>query len=193
MQGRLIYVMGPSGSGKDAVLQGLIARGGDYHLARRIVTRPVEAYEAHALSVSFEEFCHLKQRGALAMAWRANGLAYGIPREIDAILDAGHDVLVNGSRAYLPQARARYANLLAVMLTADQHILRLRLQARGRESQDEIDARLARNLQFHNSISAARALPAKSIFVIDNSGDIEHAIQALATLLQRAPQCDSLY
>lgn len=45
--------------------------------------------------------------GAFALSWQANGLSYGIPREIDDWLAAGEDVLVNGSRGHLAQTRLR--------------------------------------------------------------------------------------
>ena len=188
MAGRLVYVMGPSGSGKDTVLQGLQSRLDGCHLACRIITRPVEAFEAHATSVSADEFNRLEARGDLAMAWRANGLAYGIPDGIDAVLDGGRDVLMNGSRAYLPQARARYANLLAVMLTVDPYILRQRLRTRGRENEAEIDARMERNNQFAAATVDGRT-SADGVFVIDNSGNVEQTIQSLTIFLQQARLC----
>src|SRR5690606_38401997 len=114
MQGRLIYLMGPSGAGKDSLLQAaresLQAFG--CHLARRVITRSAESQGEDALGVTVNEFERLERAGAFALSWRANGLAYGIPREVDDWLAAGHDVLVNGSRAHLTAARQRYPNLL---------------------------------------------------------------------------------
>lgn len=65
------------------------------------------------------------------MHWRANGLDYGIPRQVDQWLAAGRAVLVNGSRAYLPEARQRYPDLLAVLVEVKPEVLRQRLLARG--------------------------------------------------------------
>ena len=91
---RLIYLMGPSGAGKDSLLQAarplLEARGG--RIARRVITRSAEAVGEEARSVTLEAFERLEEQGAFAMSWRANGLAYGIPRQIDDWLAAGHDV-----------------------------------------------------------------------------------------------------
>jgi phosphonate metabolism protein PhnP len=81
-------------------------------------------------------------------------LHYGIPIEIDQWLAEGHDVLINGSRGHLPQARARYPDLLVVLLCVDQAVLRQRLLARGRESAEEIEARLGRNAQFADELLA---------------------------------------
>ena len=141
MQGRLIYLIGPSGAGKDSLLDAarapLAERG--VRIARRVITRSAEAIGEAAHSVSIEQFERLEAERAFALAWRANGLAYGIPAEIDAWLAAGEDVLVNGSRGYLPEARQRYPDLLAVLLTVEQDVLRERLLIRGRETPEQIE------------------------------------------------------
>ncbi|MGB3289069.1 MAG: phosphonate metabolism protein/1,5-bisphosphokinase (PRPP-forming) PhnN, partial [Burkholderiaceae bacterium] len=144
MAGRLIYLMGPSGSGKDTVLEGLShLMGQGCYLAPRVVTRPHTDTERGSISVSADEFAGMESCGLLAMAWQANGLAYGVPRDINDRLVAGCDVLVNGSRQYLPEARKRYQDLVPVLLCVDEGQLVQRLHARGRESGEQIRARLA--------------------------------------------------
>ncbi|WP_343577997.1 phosphonate metabolism protein/1,5-bisphosphokinase (PRPP-forming) PhnN [Pseudomonas sp.] len=176
--GRLIYLMGPSGSGKDSLLQAastpLAAR--DCRIVRRVITRSAEARGEEAHSVSVEEFARLEQTGAFAMSWRANGLHYGIPREIDDWLAAGHDVLVNGSRKYLPEARRRYPWLIAVLLRVEPEVLRQRLLKRGRETLPEIEARLARNAHF------ADGLPGPLV-ELDNSVSLDVTVGHLLDLL----------
>ncbi|HDZ3196602.1 TPA: phosphonate metabolism protein/1,5-bisphosphokinase (PRPP-forming) PhnN, partial [Pseudomonas aeruginosa] len=150
MTGRLIYLMGPSGSGKDSLLQAarepLALRG--CRIVRRVITRSAEAVGEDAQAVTPAQFDTLERASAFAMSWRANGLCYGIPVQIDEWLAQGYDVLVNGSRGYLAQARRRYPDLLAVLLGVKPEVLRQRLLARGRESPEEIEARLARNAEF---------------------------------------------
>lgn len=177
--GTLIYLIGPSGSGKDSLLQAVRApleRQG-CHLVRRVITRSAEAVGEEAQAVTFAEFDALEAAGAFAMSWRANGLAYGIPAQINDWLSDGDDVLVNGSRAYLEQARRMYPDLLAVLLSVDTQILRQRLLARGRESVAEIDARLARNAQFAESEAS------EGLHVLDNSADLQHTVSALLALI----------
>ena len=43
MTGRFIAVVGPSGVGKDSVMQGMAARDPRIVLARRVITRPSDA------------------------------------------------------------------------------------------------------------------------------------------------------
>ena len=182
MAGRLIYLIGPSGSGKDSLLdaarQSLAERG--CRIVRRVITRSAEAVGEAAHGVSPEQFAAMDANGAFALSWRANGLSYGIPREIDDWLAAGDDVLVNGSRAYLAQTRERYPTLLVLLLTVDQAVLRQRLVARGRESLVDIEARLARNARFTAALIAANGA---GLFVLDNSGPLAHTVERLLCCL----------
>jgi len=177
--GALVYLVGPSGSGKDSLLQAaageLEAHG--CRLVRRVITRSAEAVGEDAEAVTPERFEHLEAQGAFAMSWRANGLAYGIPAQIDTWLADGDNVVVNGSRAYLPEARRRYPNLLAVLLTVEPAILRQRLLARGRETLAEIDARLARSAHIQP------AAEAEGLHMLDNSGALAITVSALLRLI----------
>lgn len=185
MTGRLIYLMGPSGAGKDSLLlaarEPLQARG--CRTARRVITRSAEAVGEDALAVSEAEFEQLRRNGAFALDWRANGLCYGISRQIDDWLEAGEDVLVNGSRGYLHEARERYPHLQPVLLTVSLPVLRARLLARGRESIEDIEARLARNQQFQSDVGQDGA------YLLDNSGPLEQTVQRLLQLIDQPREC----
>ena len=178
MAGRLIYLIGPSGSGKDSLLDAarpqLAERG--CRIVRRVITRSAEAVGEAAHGVSAEQFAVMRTEGAFALSWQANGLSYGIPREIDDWLAAGDDVLVNGSRAHLALAHARYPQMLVLLLTVDQGVLRQRLIARGRELPADIEERLARNARFTQELIAGSG---SGLFVLDNSGPLEHTVERL--------------
>ena len=190
MKGRLIYVMGPSGSGKSTLLRGLQRLLADRGclIARRVITRPIEPSEPNTVPVTLTEFLEMEARGALAMSWRANGLAYGIPREINDTLLAGHDVLVNGSRAYLPEARKRYTDLVPILLQVDNDTLYSRLKSRGRETATQIQVRMARNELF-DPLARPDAGRGQAIFVVDSSADAETAIRLAADYLQGNGLC----
>ncbi|KQQ56176.1 ribose-phosphate pyrophosphokinase [Pseudomonas sp. Leaf127] len=181
MSGRLIYLIGPSGSGKDSLLEAsreaLAARG--CRQVRRVITRSAEAVGEAAEAVSVEQFQALQAQGAFALSWQANGLHYGIPIEIDTWLADGHDVLVNGSRGHLPAARQRYPDLLAILLTVEHNVLRQRLLARGRESLPDIEARLARNARFASDLLSESPF----VRVLDNSGDLQGSVRQLLDYL----------
>ncbi|MDN7673414.1 phosphonate metabolism protein/1,5-bisphosphokinase (PRPP-forming) PhnN [Burkholderia oklahomensis] len=147
--GALVYLMGASGSGKDSVLAWIAARltaSDRVRIARRYITRDSGATEA-SIALSDAEFARRAAVGCFAMQWRSHGLSYGVGTEIDAWIAAGHVVLVNGSRAYLPHASARYPRLIAVELVVSPDILAARLSQRGREDAAQIAARVARAQQ----------------------------------------------
>ena len=184
MAGRLIYLIGPSGSGKDSLLEAarprLAERG--CRIVRRVITRSAEAVGEAAQGVSPEQFAVMQAEGAFALSWHANGLSYGIPEVIDEWLATGEDVLVNGSRAHLAQTRERYPEVLVLLLTVDQAVLRQRLIARGRESLADIEARLARNARFTQELIAGNGA---GLFVLDNSGPLEHTVERLLCCLSQ--------
>jgi|SRR5690554_3810712 len=178
MAGRLIYLMGPSGSGKDTILLGLSRlMGQQAYIAPRVITRPVTHTEPHAVSASAADFEQIERNGGFAMSWRANGLAYGVRwSDIAERLLAGDDVFVNGSREYLPEARRRYRMLVPILLVVDDATLQQRLVARGREDADRIRQRMSRNVTYAGLAASA---PLGDVLAIDNSGSPEDTIKAL--------------
>lgn len=176
---RLIYLIGPSGSGKDSLINASRMQLSDagIKVARRVITRSAEASGEAAQSVSEEQFAQLRNEGAFAMHWRANGLSYGIPNEVGQWLAQGCSVLVNGSRAYLPSARQRYPNLLAVCIDVQPSVLRERLLSRGRETLEQVDQRLARSVELQLEAG-------QDVHHIDNSGQLSTAVVALLELLR---------
>ena len=146
VRGRLIYLAGPSGAGKDSLLAWLRARAlPGVHFARRTITRPATPDGEQHAAVTPAQFERMLERGDFAMHWRSNGHAYGIGREIFDALRRGDTVMVNGSREYLPHARAAVPSLEFVRVTAPAPVLRARLAARGREAPAEMEQRLARD------------------------------------------------
>lgn len=152
--------MGPSGSGKDSLLDFTRrSLNGFYSLTwnaadgvqkglrpvffvRRYITRPAGAGERH-YSLTMEEFQRLKFRGEFAMSWKSHGLCYGVSSGIDSLLAQGAVVVVNGSREHLPHALKKYPALTPVLVSARPEILRARLEKRGRESAEDIRERMA--------------------------------------------------
>jgi ribose 1,5-bisphosphokinase len=141
---RLFLVVGPSGAGKDTLLAGAVAKDPRLHWARRVITRPQSAGGEPFEGVTRAEFTFRQQRGDFALHWDAHGLRYGVPL---TELPQGRDVLVNGSRGAIAQALAAFPTLRIIHITAPIPVLAERLGARGRETAEEIRARLARTPQ----------------------------------------------
>ncbi len=181
MDGRLIYLMGPSGSGKDSLIEAAREplRALNCEVMRRVITRSAESVGEDAIGVTPQEFEQRQRAGEFSLAWQANGLSYGIPVEMDQWLKAGKHVLVNGSRANLRQALEGYPTLVPVLLTVRDDVLRERLLRRGRETLEQIDARLARNALFKERRSTDM-----TVHLIDNSGDLADAVGHLLDLIK---------
>lgn len=178
--GRLVLVVGPSGAGKDSLLDGARAQlAGDptFVFPRRFITRPgsVPGEPSHFLTE--EAFRDIETAGGFALSWAAHGLNYGIDGGVLADLARGRTVAVNVSRTVIEAARQRFARLTVVVVTAPADVLAARLERRGRETADEIAERVAR---------AALGLPTgPDVVTIDNDGPLERAVAAFIAVLRR--------
>jgi hypothetical protein len=102
--GRLVLVVGPSGVGKDSVLDGARAalKGNpDVVFPRRVVTRAPGLGGEDYIPASEADFAAMAANGDFALHWPAHGLHYGIPNSIEADLAAGRQVVVNVSQLSL--------------------------------------------------------------------------------------------
>lgn len=143
--GAFVAVVGASGTGKDSVIAWAMERVGDAGvlLARRWITRPAGAGEDH-LPVEPATFAAAERRGAFAVSWRAHGLAYGVPGEVDAVVRDGRVVVANVSRGAVDELRGRYLRLRVVRITVSDELRAARIAARGRESGEAVLSRLTR-------------------------------------------------
>ncbi len=174
--GRLFAVVGPSGSGKDTLLDGLIRARPEIYRARRTISRPPSEATEGFESVSEAEFARLRDAGAFALHWSAHGLSYGIRHAEFDPLEEGRTVVFNGSRKALREAAAQFPQMQIIAISVSPEILAARLAGRGRESADAIAGRLSR---------ARFELPADlGGTVIPNDGTPEEGIARLVAALQ---------
>ena len=172
----LILVVGPSGAGKDTLIDGArtrLAADPRYRFVTRDITRPREAGGEDHNPVTPGVFAARRAAGHYAHAWEAHGLGYGIPADIADDLARGHCVIANVSRAVLTDAAARFPTRI-LEITAPVETLARRLAARGRETEADIAARLSRAVPLPAGLDIAR---------IDNTGAIEDSIEAVLAVL----------
>ncbi|MBY5534779.1 phosphonate metabolism protein/1,5-bisphosphokinase (PRPP-forming) PhnN [Rhizobium leguminosarum] len=177
-RGIMVVVVGPSGAGKDTLMN-LAARRfkgrDDVHFVRRVITRHRDAGGEDHLSVSLQGFAAMEQSGSFAVWWEAHGLKYGIPAEVSVALSKGHVVVANGSRSALHRFQAAFPRLKVINVTASPEVLAGRLEARGRETHEDIMARLARGpLTVRGEYDVVE---------LDNSGSLEEAEQKMIEIL----------
>jgi ribose 1,5-bisphosphokinase len=168
--GRLVLVVGPSGAGKDTLID--LARdacAGDAKVvfARRVVTRESSGFEDNE-QVTPDAFRQALARGDFAVHWEAHGLCYALREAINDDLRAGRTVVANISRSVIGRLRAAYADVVVAAVTAPPEVLAARLKARGRASDGPIAQRLQR--------AVADIVPD---VIIDNDGDPAEAAKLL--------------
>ncbi len=177
--GTLAVVVGPSGAGKDTLMN-LAARHfagrQDVHFVRRVITRDGDAGNEDHRSVSEADFDAMEQAGAFTVSWEAHGLKYGIPADVANELARGNLVIANGSRSALHRFQSAFPRLKVINITATREVLAERLMARGRESREDVLKRLERSsLTVEGSYDVAD---------IDNSGTLEEAERAIISILE---------
>ncbi|RDI97683.1 phosphonate metabolism protein/1,5-bisphosphokinase (PRPP-forming) PhnN [Dyella solisilvae] len=171
-QGRLYYVMGPWGAGKDSVIEWARVNGPSYDVAyaHRYVTPSLESLGGNHVALTPVEFDLRERRGLFALTWQAHGLRCGLGKEIEHWLRQGVDVLVNGSRGAFPSAQARFNDMVPVLITASRESIVSRMLSSGPEAAEQIDQRLAR----HDSY----VVPEKTVTIV-NEGNLPEAGMSL--------------
>lgn len=172
--GTMIVVVGPSGAGKDSLInlaRAHYASDPQVGFVQRVITRPVDGATEDHIPATVDDFHELNGQGGFAVSWGAHGLFYGIPVETRDDLASGRTLIANGSRAAIGAFVSAYPTVAVVEVTARPDIIASRLAARGRESQEEIEKRIARDTgQWHPDCPHIR---------IDNSGELADASAAL--------------
>jgi ribose 1,5-bisphosphokinase len=178
MAAPLVYVMGPSGAGKDSVMdraRALLADDAPVVFAHRYITRPADTGGENHVALSSAEFALRRARGLFAFHWQAHGNDYGIGREIHAWRDVGLTVVVSGSREHFQKMGGVDDDTHPVLITASPARLVERLAARGREDARATAQRIGR--------SDAHGVSDHRLVTIVNDGTLEEAAQVFVSLL----------
>lgn len=145
--GVLFLVVGPSGVGKDSLIDGarqFLQQDVGFWFPTRYITRPADAGGEVHQAITWEEFERLALDNAFMLNWRAHGHGYGIPIAVEEALTRGRSVIANVSRQVIDEARRQWSPVRVMLITAPRDVLRKRLVERGRETADDIERRLDR-------------------------------------------------
>jgi ribose 1,5-bisphosphokinase len=178
--GRLILVVGPSGVGKDTLLnlaRTICAADRNIVFPRRVVTRAASEAEDN-LYLTPDAFREALTQGGFAMHWEAHGHYYGLPRAIEDDICAGRTVVVNVSRTVVDVLRRAYVDVVVIAIAAPPEVLAERLAARARGSDGKIEQRLGRSVDN----------PVAADVTIVNVGSAEHHAQRLVGAIKGEPR-----
>jgi ribose 1,5-bisphosphokinase len=172
--------MGPSGAGKDSVLnraRKLLAPDAPVVFAHRYITQSADSGGENHVALTAAEFALRRGHGLFAFHWQAHGNDYGIGREIHAWRKAGLTVVVSGSREHFQKVGGVDDDTHPLLITAPTETLASRLAARGREDRDAAVKRLGRGEAYE--INDVR------LVTIVNDGTLDTAAETFVSLLAR--------
>jgi guanylate kinase len=144
----LIIISGPSGVGKDTIIDALRGRprNPDYHYVVTCTTRARRPGEVDGVSYHFldrERFSALRDAGELLEANEVHGNWYGTPRaQVREALAAGHDVIlkIDVQGAQVVKENVPEAVLVFIVPPSLETLFR-RLKSRATETADQLELR----------------------------------------------------
>jgi len=178
----LVVLSGPSGAGKDAVLDELARRGQAFHRVVTCTTRPPRATERHGIDYYFvtdTEFDALIKSGGLLEHAVVYGHRSGVPKQ--QVLDelgAGVDVYVRTDvqgAASIKQAMPEAVRVFIAPSSIEE--IEERIRARGSDDEERIQRRLA----------TARSEMARSgefeYVIVNEAGKLDATVDRLIEIL----------
>jgi guanylate kinase len=179
----LLVVSGPSGVGKDSVLERLAEKGLPFRRVPTVTTRPRRPAERDGIDYRFlkdEEFDRLLAGDGLLEHAEVYGLRYGVPKApVRKALASGEDVVVRVDvqgaatlRRLLPEA------VLVFLAPASLEELERRLRRRRTEDDAVLRGRLA---------TAQREMEQQDLFhhvVVNAEGHLDEAVERLAAIVR---------
>ncbi len=183
----LVVLSGPSGAGKDSVLNRLRELGQPFHYTVTATTRPRREGELHGRDYYFlaqDEFQALLAGDGLLEHASVYGMMYGVPKApILEALRRGQDVImrtdVQGARSIRAAAPGAVLIFVTVASIAD---LEQRLRARRTETEEEMARRLA---AVRQELSAVKEF---DYLVLNEAGALDECVASILAIV-RAEKC----
>ncbi|MHB8399288.1 MAG: guanylate kinase [Candidatus Limnocylindrales bacterium] len=180
----LIIISGPSGVGKDTIIEALRRRPHrpEYHYVVTCTTRAPRADEVRDRSYHFltrDRFIELRDTGELLEANEVHGNWYGTPRaEVRAALAAGRDVILKIDVQGAQVVKERIAEALLIFVVPPSlEALFHRLRTRATETVDELELR-----QRNAAVELARQDDYDYV-VVNETGQVERTAERIDAIV----------
>jgi guanylate kinase len=155
----LIVISGPSGAGKDTVMQRMQERGLEFHFVTTATTRPRRPGEVdgkHYLFISHEEFARMIKADEFMEHALVYGDYKGVPREqVQRALRSGRDAVMRLDVQGAETVRKLVPEALLIFITTDsEEDLISRLKERSTETPEALTIRIATTRQELKRVGA---------------------------------------
>jgi guanylate kinase len=178
----LIVLSGPSGVGKDAVLNQMKAAGYPTQFITTATTRPQRADEEDNVAyrfVSEEEFQRMLKKNEFLEHANVYGHWYGVPREpIKKALAAGKDTIVKVDVQGAATLKKIVPGAVFIFLTSPT-IEELEVRLRERQTESEFDC----DLRLKTAAEEMKQLHLFDYIVLNERNEIERAASAIAAII----------
>jgi len=179
----LIVISGPSGVGKDSVLQRMKARGLPFHFVVTATTRPQRLEEKEGVDYIFvgrEAFAEMIEKGELMEYALVYGEYKGIPKaQVREALASGKDVVmrvdVQGAatvRKISPEA------ILVFLTTSSEEELVERLKKRKTEKAEDLKLRIATARQEFKRVNEF------DYIVVNREDQLDETVEVINDIIQ---------
>jgi phosphonate metabolism protein PhnN/1,5-bisphosphokinase (PRPP-forming) len=160
--GKAFIVLGPSGSGKNTLINGACKNIDNLKAIKRYITRTKIDINEDYNPIDEKIFTQMKSENLFCTTWNANNCNYGIHKDAIDDLKDGKNILYDISSS------------IVIHINATSNLLSQRIFDRKRENEFEINSRIKR--ENYN-------LPTSTKFV-ENNSSIDQGIMNLTALIK---------
>jgi len=179
----LVVISGPSGVGKDTLLERMKERGYPIHFVVTATDRLPRPGEVHGVDYFFfttEEFTKMIGQDELLEHAVVYGQHKGIPRQhVQDALASGKDVIMRIDVQGAATIRRLVPEAILIFLTASsEEELEQRLRARGGDSPEQLQKRIA------TAREEMKRLPEFDYVVVNRDGELDRAVDDVGAIIQ---------
>ena len=179
----VVVISGPSGVGKDVLIEGMAGRGLNYHFTVTATTRDPRPGEFEGINHHFltvEDFRRYIDEGELLEWAEVYGNYYGVPKQqVRDALSAGKHVIIRVDVQGALRIRELAPEVLMIFIhPPDMGVLARRLERRGVNSRADIKTRLA---------AAEEEIAKSAVFdyqVVNHEGRLEAAVDDVIEIIR---------